>query len=604
MLKNRNFRLLCLILVVAALMADMTVSVRAEATVYDTPKQGIVIYADTRVRTGPSTSKAQLTIDGVLQYYTYYQQLTVLGEDHDASGDLWYQVKVTLQGKEYTTWIYGEYLEIINNEIDESYKTELLAQGFPEDYCTYLLQLHALHPNWKFVAYSTGLEWDTVIAKESVLGKNLIDGSNTAYRSTAEGAFNKTTQKYIALDGSSWYAANSQTIAYYIDPRNFLNTINIFMFLKLSYSADITEEVVQPLLSGTFMAGKDPVDDKTYASLFTAAAKNANVNAVYLAALALQEQGTTGSKAITGAAFTYNNVTYSGLYNFFNIGATSGTDNWKKGLVYANGGATDDGSIGSATTNGRPWTSPAKSINGGALFVSDSYINAGQDTMYLQKFNVTLKSTYSHQYMTNVRAAYSQSKSIYATFSETNLLDGSLTFVIPVFKNMPTATSLPTTTTLPPADKEETEITYTGDFIKDLNLEITNGYIHGFALGTTIKEVKDTFGKLTTDKVTVTMTATDGSALADSALLATGQIMQVVDESGTSTYTYVMYGDVNGDGKIGLIDNLMVKKHILETDMLSAAYAEAAMINGEITISLRSNLYIKKYILGSGDIDQ
>jgi len=603
-MKTRMVRCVsCVGLVIAVMLAGMTFSVRAAQTVYETPKQGLVIYQDVRVRTGPSTGYAQLKIDGTSQYYTYYQTLTVLGEAVDGNGDLWYNVEVVLSGTKYVEWIYGEYLELISNPTDPAYETYLKEQGFPSGYRTYLLQLHALHPDWTFLAYDTGLSWSAAVAAESKLGKNLIDGGNTAYRSTAQGAYDASTGRWIALDGSSWYAANSDTISYFMDPRNFLNSINIFMFLRLSFSADDTADVVQKLLDGTFMSGTETLSKEKYAALFYAAGKAANVNTVYLAALALQEQGTTGSRAITGESFTYNDVTYKGLYNFFNIGATSGTDNWKKGLIYANGGTSDDGSYGTSTSYGRPWSSPAKAITGGARFISSSYVNDGQDTMYLQKFNVTAESTYSHQYMTNVRAAYSQSKAIYSTFKESGRLDGQLTFVIPVFSDMPAYTQLPGTTVLPLPDPGTEVITYTGDFIKDLGLEVTDTYLHGFALSTTVGEVYAKFSALSA-KLTVKLTDPTGQEPSSDALLASGQVMTVTDESGTSTYTYVMYGDVNGDGRIGLADLLLMKKNILGELTLTGAQAQAAMLNGETSVSLRSYLAMKKYILGEGDIDQ
>lgn len=592
--------LLSLAITTAIIICGSDFNVHAAATVYEEPKQGLVIYQDVRVRTGPSTSYSQLTISGKKQYYTYYQILSVLAEDKDKNGDQWYQVKVELSGQEYTTWIYGEYLEIITTQSDSEYEAYLIEQGFDEVYRGYLRQLHALHPNWVFTAYKTGLEWDTVVAKESKLGKSLVDGSDITLRSVAEGAYNPETGKFIPLDGSCWYAANTETVAYYLDPRNFMNSINIFMFLQLSFNEDDNAAVVQKLMNGTFMSGKDEQGNQ-FADLFYQAASEANVNTVYLAALCLQEQGTTGSKAITGAAFTYNDVTYSGLYNYFNIGATSGTDNWKKGLIYANGGATEDGTPGTATSNGRPWTSSSKAIAGGAKFISNGYINAGQDTMYLQKFNVTSKSTYSHQYMTNVRAAYSQSKTIYSTFKETNRMDGVLHFSIPVFNNMSEKTSLPDSIELP--KPEEPGLEYTGDFIKDLNLSVNDGFIRGFALATTYGEIKSQFTKLS-DQLTVSLTNSDGIELSDSDVVTTGQIMTVTDASGVNTYTYVVSGDVNGDGKISLADLLWIKKCILSDYELTGPFKAAALINGETSISLKSYLFMKKYILGQGEIDQ
>ena len=67
--------------------------------------------------------------------------------------------------------------------------------------------------------------------------------------------------------------------------------------------------------------------------------------------------------------------------------------------------------------------------------------------MYLQKFDVNddrSNDLFWHQYMTNCLAPYSESKSIYNAYSNSNLLNSSIGFVIPVYENMPQyATSSP-----------------------------------------------------------------------------------------------------------------------------------------------------------------
>ena len=101
---------------------------------------------------------------------------------------------------------------------------------------------------------------------------------------------------------------------------------------------------------------------------------------------------------------------------------------------------------------------------------------------------------------------------------------------------------------------------------------------------------------------TVTVTA-GGAAVADSALVATGQVLTIQDAAGTYTYTCVVYGDANGDGRIAATDLLAVKKHILGTQTLSGAYARAAQLSGS-KIAATSLLAIKKHILGTAPIVQ
>ena len=85
------------------------------------------------------------------------------------------------------------------------------------------------------------------------------------------------------------------------------------------------------------------------------------------------------------------------------------------------------------------WNTLEKSIDGGVKKISTSYIGRGQDTLYLQKFDVDNSDNqlYWHQYQQNVMAAQNEGITIRETFEEINSIDSSYTFVIPVYTNMP-----------------------------------------------------------------------------------------------------------------------------------------------------------------------
>lgn len=132
---------------------------------------------------------------------------------------------------------------------------------------------------------------------------------------------------------------------------------------------------------------------------------------------------------------------FEGLYNFYNIGATSSAEPMgaiKNGLRYAR-----DGKGASQATKDKyliPWNNKERAITGGGIFIGSSYIHLGQDTIYLQKFHVKSNSggeLFWHQYMTNVLAPYSEAKIIYNGYSKSNMLDNSMSFLIPVYNNMP-----------------------------------------------------------------------------------------------------------------------------------------------------------------------
>lgn len=92
---------------------------------------------------------------------------------------------------------------------------------------------------------------------------------------------------------------------------------------------------------------------------------------------------------------------------------------------------------------GRPWTTPKKAIVGGAKFIGQSYIHNKQYTSYFKKFNVVGNNLYTHQYMGNVRAPWSEAKTSYNAYQKAGILNASLVFTIPIYENMADSYALP-----------------------------------------------------------------------------------------------------------------------------------------------------------------
>lgn len=162
----------------------------------------------------------------------------------------------------------------------------------------------------------------------------------------------------------------------------------------------------------------------TYGETIFRAGRDYNINPCFLAAKIRNEIGANGSDSVSG-----KNSAYPGIYNFYNIGATDGEGAIERGLQWASGNSTYS----------RPWTTPYKSIMGGAEFLAENYIAAGQFTGYLQRFNVNPDCDYrlyDHQYMTNLSGALSQGYSSYLSYEEKGLLNTKLVFSIPVYENM------------------------------------------------------------------------------------------------------------------------------------------------------------------------
>ena len=415
-------------------------------------------YVNEKVTTYLNVRESASTSSSILTRLKKHAPVTVIG----TSGE-WYHITATTGNSTVTGYAVKEYVTIgtapvSNNTINDSDTTtnttantsdqsfETLLANFPESYKSKLRTLHTSYPNWKFVAVNTNLDWATVIANESVVGRNVIQsnypkGTSSlaplSYLSTAAGAYNWQTDQYTVKDGTNWYSANSAVISYYMDPRNFLNDTDIFQFEALAYDVSQSEQVVQSILSNTFMKGNYSVTDSatgkkvsgSYKGAFMDAGKTAKANPYFLASRSKQEVGTNGSNATSG---TYKG--YEGLYNFYNIGASDGANAVANGLSWAAGGSSKE------TTYGRPWTNPYKSIVGGAQYIAANYINKGQNTLYFQKFNVVPANTslrYLHQYMTNVQAPYSEGRITRNAYNTMGILSDTMIFYIPVYNNMP-----------------------------------------------------------------------------------------------------------------------------------------------------------------------
>ena len=310
--------------------------------------------------------------------------------------------------------------------------------AFPESYKPYLRALHREYPTWTFQPFVTGLDWNTVIDNEHD-DYALVYNPDAAriFKSLDPDDYIESEDRFIYKDGS-FVAASRAAVEYFMDPRNFLDKGGIFQFEVLSFSSLYTVDMVEAVLVGSFMGeskmtyvdakGKQYTDNKTYAQAIYEAGKKYNINPCFLASKILNEVGSDGSDSVSGT-----NKSYPGIYNFYNIGATDGAGAVERGLLWAKGGSSN------STYYGRPWTTPYKSILGGAQFLAEEYIAAGQFTGYLQRFNVNPDSDYnlySHQYMSNLTGALSQGYSTYRSYRDMKMLNTNLTFSIPVYKNM------------------------------------------------------------------------------------------------------------------------------------------------------------------------
>ena len=315
-------------------------------------------------------------------------------------------------------------------------------ENFPQEYQAYLRELQNKYPNWKFIALYTDLDWTYVINQENVFGKNLVPKSySDSWKNTTPGEYN------VEVD-SGWVDSSRRAVEYCMDARNFLNEVRIFQFENLSYDAQTNQvPTIEKILYGTEFyqtninyytsSGSLVQTNTSYGQAILNAAQTAKVSALHLASRIKQEVGPFLShSSISGRV-----AGFEGYYNFYNIGATSSSEPMgaiRNGLQYAK-----DGKGASEATKQKyliPWNTKERAITGGGIFIGSSYIHLGQDTIYLQKFDVSNEKKddlFWHQYMTNVLAPYSEGKLIYTGYKNSSLLNSSISFVIPIYNNMP-----------------------------------------------------------------------------------------------------------------------------------------------------------------------
>jgi len=332
--------------------------------------------------------------------------------------------------------------------VEETPKYSADIMEFPESYRDALQALKNEHPNWTFVKQYTGCTFQEAVDAEMKGNKSLVSGS-----------FNPCTKEL--LYGDNWYYCSEEILKYYLDPRNGLDITHIFEFEQLTYNASYhTVEALENYLSSTFMNSKSnmPGMGVTFSAMIYALAKNESiyVSPFLIAARIIQEQGVNGGSSLISGTYPG----YEGLYNYFNIGAsgqisseiiTSGLktaySKWGEGVSTVNGNGEKISVYGDVITQYGSYNS----IVYGARFLSGSYINNGQDTLYLQKYNVNPSSNsglFNHQYMQNISAAFSESYSTMKMYNNANALNNAFVFKIPVFDEMPeTPCEKPTTTT-------------------------------------------------------------------------------------------------------------------------------------------------------------
>lgn len=538
------------------------------------------------VRSGAGTSYSKT---GTV---SYGDSLTILSETTDSSGAKWYKISCG----NVTGYVSAAYVTVTTGgtqgSSDADFESYMTKQGFPESYKPYLRTLHEQHPKWIFTAQKLGVDWNTALKEECVVGRNLVHSSALAsWKSMEKGAYDFNGGYWYGLDGS-WVAASKEIIMYYMDPRNFLNDTYIFMFENQSYDPSYqTESGVKTILADTFMSGSYTCPDTkkkyTYSQTFMDAAKKSGVSPYHLASRCRNEQGVNGAPQSLGTVKGYENY-----FNFFDIQAyaTSTMTAAEMGCKYAK------------TTNPTyllPWTNQYKSIVGGSIFLGTGYITKGQDTLYLQKFDMVDggNGLYYHQYMTCVFGQANEAISLKNAYSQ-DILNSAMEFKIPVYNNMPdklcpkptssgdnnnylNSLSVSGTSISPKFDKFTTSYTAT------VKAEISSVTVNANPLGKSAKVSGNGKVSLKTGENTIKVTCTAASGVKRT------YTIKITRKAASQT---LQQGDVNGDKYLTVVDALLMLRYNAGKTQLDSAQLKRADMNGDGKVDVIDALTLLKKI--------
>ncbi len=439
----------------------------------DEIKHGYVTGTDVRVRENAGTEYKEL---GRLSN----TEVLVLGSKQSSKGETWYQIR-TLDGK-LTGYMHGDYISINNsntlgvllgdtngdykiNGIDvanvqkhivgrktltDNYFTaadtnsdgivngidlaniqkhvvdrinlfnRMTLDSFPESYKALLSSIKAAYPNYIFLADYIDIPFSEVVENQTLKHRKLVNMSSdgVSWRALGPENYNWQTGKWNTYSGD-WTDASKEVIAYYVDPRNFLNISDIYSFVTHSYMDEQNEELLAKIIKGTYLEkGFSDTSDYggSYVKIIMEAAKQSGVSPYVLASTLILEQGREGKSDLISGKYGY--------YNFFNFSA-SGADVVGNGIAYA---------------KSQGWSTRSASIIGGAKKYAEGYIAAGQNTYYYKDFDVQDTNPYTHQYAQSIYDAKSSGgllRSVYIGQSNEFAV-----FRIPVYKDMPTTAAV------------------------------------------------------------------------------------------------------------------------------------------------------------------
>ena len=125
-------------------------------------------------------------------------------------------------------------------------------------------------------------------------------------------------------------------------------------------------------------------------------------------------------------------------------------------------------------------------------------------------------------------------------------------------------------------------------------------YMTGIQPGSSAQSV---LGAVSAKEGTLKILNADGTE--NTGTVATGNRLSLeVDGQTVSQYEIVIYGDINGDGKISNADQVLMQKQILGIEVLGGSALEAANVSRDGGVTNKDLVILQKHILNIALIDQ
>lgn len=217
------------------------------------------------------------------------------------------------------------------------------------------------------IAFAIAFIVSEVVVNEVVV--NEVEQYEYTFSEAVDRQISKSTTDLKFEDG---YLRDAETAD--ISQAMTINDRHIFEFLPLDIRVDLNEDEVNRLLEGRGIL-------EGMGETFLEAQETYDINLIYLISHAQVETGNGESELARGISPEDSDDMY---YNFFGIGAFDTV-------------AVEAGTSHAVEQN---WNTPERAIAGGAEFISSSYLDNGQETLYEMRWNPNNPGV--HQYATDI----------------------------------------------------------------------------------------------------------------------------------------------------------------------------------------------------------